>query len=107
MTKNQPIFSVSTFTGANLLAFLLLIAPLTLSAQVGKVSGRVTDASTGEAIPGANVIIDGTSMGGAADAEGDYFIIRVGPGRYDVTASVIGYQDLTITNILVENEFNK
>ena len=83
MTKNQPIFSVSTFTGANLLALLLLIAPLTLSAQVGKVSGRVTDASTGEAIPGANVIIDGTSMGGAADAEGDYFIIRVGPGRYD------------------------
>ncbi|MBF88285.1 MAG: hypothetical protein CMG75_01250 [Candidatus Marinimicrobia bacterium] len=104
MTKNQPIFSGSAFTGANLLAFLLLIAPLTLSAQVGKVSGRVTDASTGEAIPGANVIIDGTSMGGAADGEGDYFIIRVSPGRYNVTASVIGYQDLTITNILVSSD---
>ena len=92
MTKNQPIFSVSTFTGANLLALLLLIAPLTLSAQVGKVSGRVTDASTGDALPGANIVLAQTNLGAAADGEGYFEIKNVPNGEYEIKVSFIGYE---------------
>jgi hypothetical protein len=38
----------------------------------GTVSGRVTDASTGEALPGANVYIEGSTIGTVTDANGNY-----------------------------------
>ena len=49
----------------------ILILSLTsiLFAQM-TVSGTVTDASTGNALAGANVVVDGTDLGAAADADG-------------------------------------
>lgn len=63
-------------------------------AQSSKISGKVTDAETGEPLPGANVIIQGTVQGAAADLDGNYFIINLGPGEYTVAASIIGYTTL-------------
>ena len=36
----------------------------------GKIAGKVTDGETGEALPGVNVIIEGTQLGSATDIEG-------------------------------------
>ena len=55
----------------------------------GKISGRITDSSTGEPLPGANVVIVGTRMGATADVNGEYFIIRVNPGVYEVDSVLI------------------
>jgi outer membrane receptor protein involved in Fe transport len=88
-----------------ILSFLLVLCVLVsgpaYSAAGGKISGRVTDASTGEAIPGANVIIEGTSMGAATNLEGEYFILNVPPGEYSVKASIIGYQSVIKTEVSV------
>lgn len=43
--------------------FLVLLAAPTAWAQSGKISGRVTDAALGEALPGVNVLIAGTQRG--------------------------------------------
>ena len=67
----------------------------------GKISGRIIDEDTGEALAGANVMIAGTILGAAADAEGDYFVINIPPGTYEVTVSMIGYQTLTLTEVVV------
>ncbi len=77
--------------------FLIVLAVLTVNtnilfAQAGKISGSVLDAQTGEPLPGANVTIVGTAMGAAASVDGDYYIINVPPGTYDVRATFIGYQ---------------
>ncbi|MBT4555537.1 MAG: carboxypeptidase-like regulatory domain-containing protein, partial [Candidatus Marinimicrobia bacterium] len=53
-------------------------------------SGTVTD-ENGNGLGGANVTVDGTNMGAAADANGSYAINGVSPGSYSVTASFIGY----------------
>ena len=76
------------------LSQVLFIAflPIFLFAQ-NTVSGTVTDASTGEALAGANVVVTGTSMGAAATADGSYSISNVPAGSYTITASVIGYAD--------------
>ena len=60
------------------------------------VSGTVTDASTGNTLAGANVVVDGTDMGAAADANGGYTLSNV-PNGATLTASMIGYSDQSAT----------
>ena len=63
-------------------------------------TGVVTDASTGNPIPGANVIVEDSEMGAAADEDGKFTIENIEMGA-SVTASAIGYDDLTS---FVDNE---
>jgi len=71
------------------------------SAQTGKVSGRVTDAASGETIPGVNVFIDGTGQGAATNLDGEYVIIGVRPDSYTLSFSFIGYQTTRVENVRV------
>ena len=71
---------------------LVLSLPLVVKAQTGNLAGMVNDATSGEALAGANVVIEGTNLGAAADAGGSYLIENLPAGTYTVTASVIGYQ---------------
>jgi len=70
--------------------FILTLTSI-LFAQM-TVSGTVTDASSGDALAGANVVVDGTSLGTAADDNGGYTISNV-PNGATLTASMIGYTD--------------
>ena len=72
-----------------------------LAGITGKIAGRIQDAATGEAIVGAVVVIDEIQRGGVTDEDGDYFIIDVPPGEYSLTASIIGYEKLTIKSVQV------
>ena len=74
--------------------FILSITSI-LFAQV-TVSGTVTDASSGDALAGANVVVDGTNLGAAADANGGFTINDV-PDGSTLTASMIGYSDASTT----------
>ncbi len=86
------------------LCLLLLIAvaatPPALAAN-GKIVGIVRDASTKDVIPGANVLVVGTTLGGAADAQGRYYILNVPPGTYSLQASAVGYGRLKIEEVNV------
>lgn len=85
-----------------LAVFLIVIAISPIFSQTtGKISGRVFDQTSGEPLPGANVILSGTSLGAAADDNGDFYIINVRPGTYSVRAQMIGYNPVTIQDITV------
>ena len=78
------------------LLFLLLLAgfgflPSTAFAQsTGSVSGRVTD-SKNEGIPGATVLIEGTSLGSSSNVDGTFSIQSVPAGPHTVVISFVGY----------------
>jgi iron complex outermembrane receptor protein len=59
--------------------------------QTGTVSGVVKDKSTGETMPGANVIIKGTLIGAVTNFDGLFVIENVPAGEVQVDASFIGY----------------
>jgi outer membrane receptor protein involved in Fe transport len=87
---------------------LLLAAVLATAASagtVGKISGVVKNAATGEPLANAAVIIVGTTMGASTAPDGAYFILNVPAGTYDVQAQVIGYKPLTIQNVLLAPDF--
>ena len=90
-------------TRAVLLLVFFLSASL-IAGVTGKVAGTVVDEKTGEPLVGANIQLIGTKMGAAVDAEGQYFIINVQPGKYTVRASMMGYntQEKTEVRIFVD-----
>jgi outer membrane receptor protein involved in Fe transport len=88
----------------------LLIATLfstssLFAGSTGKIAGTVKDKETGEPLPFANVFVDGTTMGAATDMDGNFTILNVPPGLYSVTASVVGFQKVTIKDVRVNVDF--
>lgn len=82
--------------------FLAILMPNIVNAGVtGKIYGKVLDQETGNPLPGVNVIINGTSQGAATDAEGEYFILNIRPGKYSITVSMIGYQTITTQDVII------
>jgi hypothetical protein len=84
-----------------ILVMILISAEMVSGAETGKISGKIIDESTGEALVGVNVIIKGTSIGAATDIEGEYFIINVPVGSYSVSASYVGYTKVITENVVV------
>ena len=68
---------------------LIVIAPKTMMQQQG-VTGKVTDSQTGEAMPGVNIVVKGTSVGTTSDASGGYSI-NVTDRNATLVFSFIGY----------------
>jgi len=88
----------------NLLLLLLLIPCLVMAQSSGKIVGSVTDKATGEPLPGVNILVEGTTLGGATDLDGYYIILNVPVATYNVRASFIGYQDVEIQHLRVSTD---
>jgi len=77
--------------------FLTMMIPMFL---YGQVVGTVTDTESNP-LAGADVVVQGTDLGSAADAVGAYSI-DLGAGTYTITASSIGYASHTVEVVVVE-----
>ncbi len=86
MKKKSLLFKVKTI----LLLFSGLLLSSSLFAQNIILKGNIKDATYGEAIIGASVIIKGTSNGTLTDADGN-FSLSV-PSSSTITVSYIGYK---------------
>lgn len=83
---------------------LIFIASSALAmAQTGSISGTITDAKTGEAIIGANVVIQGTQVGAPTDIEGKFVILNLKPGTYNLAVSYVTYKTHIIPDVVVES----
>ncbi len=60
------------------------------------ISGVVTDARTGETLPGATILLVGTNTGVSADLEGRFSISTL-PGSHTLEVTFVGYQDKTLS----------
>ncbi len=102
--KERFLSSLNTTVGKSFLfsLFILVFSATLFAGQTGKISGKVVDAETGEAIIGANIVVEGTFLGAAADFDGYYFINNIPPGEYRIVASAIGYQKVVIQKVVVK-----
>jgi TonB-dependent receptor len=88
-----------------LLAFLLLFQSFAF-AQTGTIKGQITDKTTKDALVGANVIVQGTNLGAAADIDGKFIIHNVSSGNKVLVVSYIGYKNLSVSVNVEENKIN-
>lgn len=84
-----------------LLIFLYLLIISEANAQTGIIKGIVVEKKTNETIPGANIWIEGSTVGTSSDLEGKFVISAVNPGTYNIKVSFISYETITKENITV------
>ncbi|MCZ6705793.1 MAG: carboxypeptidase-like regulatory domain-containing protein, partial [Bacteroidetes bacterium] len=91
-----------------MIALMMLATPVLVFAQnTGKLSGLVTDGDTGDPLPGATVLVVGTQLGSITDVDGNYFIIGVPVGNYDLQASFVGYQNHIVQGVDVSTGYTQ
>ncbi len=92
--KQMKFWKVTVFPVYLMMLLCLVFLPFDLKAQVqGQITGKVVEAETNSALPGANIIVEGTKRGAATDANGNFTIHKIPPGSYTLKASFLGYQD--------------
>ena len=87
-----------------LLFLFILISLYPLSegkSQTGVIGGQVIDQVTREPLPGANVQLLTTGLGGSADTEGRFTIRDVPVGTYQLKVSLVGYQAALLADVVV------
>ena len=97
------------FRSLSTLVLLLLFAlpGIALAQGTGTLAGRVVDQTTGETLPGANIRIEGTTLGAATDIDGNYRLIGVPVGQYSVTASYAGFRPQTVDDVVINNGYTR
>jgi TonB-dependent receptor len=72
--------------------------------QTGTIKGRVLDKTNNSKLAGAAVVVKGTTLGAAADLDGNYIIPNVPEGKYTLTVSYIGYVSTSVSLIVTDSK---
>jgi hypothetical protein len=83
----------------NHLLLALFLITNSIFSQTLTISGKISDAQSGEALPYGNVRVINTTLGTAANTNGDYEI-KLSSGTYSLVASYIGYYSDTVDVVL-------
>jgi TonB-dependent receptor len=75
--------------------------------EKGSLSGLVRDARSGDALPGANIYLDGTAIGGVSNLEGAFHIKQIPAGNYKLKIAFIGYKRKEIPLQILSGESKK
>lgn len=82
-------------------AIILFTNIVAAQISTGTIEGRAIDRITKQPLPGANIVVVGTNIGAATDINGEYRIDKLPAGLYQLRASIIGYESMTKTDIIV------
>jgi len=81
-------------------AVTVLLTVLIQAGTDGTIRGKVTDLD-GVPLAGANIVLPDIDNGAAADMEGNYIILNIPVGEYDVVAQMMGYEKQRVTEVNV------
>jgi len=80
------------YKGIILITFIFILVEV--KGQKCVLKGYVKDYDTKEPLPGATVVVDGTSIGVATDIDGYFKIDKINPGSYRLLISYVSYEKL-------------
>ena len=71
------------------------------SGTTGKITGKITDNTTNEPLIGANIILEGTILGAATDLDGNYVVLNIPPGTYNLRISMVSYRTAIVEEVKI------
>lgn len=98
---------LSRFARHLMLAMTVAVVPASLlsaqaaDAPVGRITGRIIDAKSGQGIAAAGVQIVGTTIGAQSGVDGRYTITRVPAGTTTLQVRRIGYGPKSVTGVVI------
>jgi len=92
------------FRSRLLVLLALVAAPTAALAQTGTLAGRVLDADTQQPLPGATVVLAGTTTGTSSGPSGAFTILEVPVDTHTVRVSLVGYEPVSRTVEVLEGE---
>ncbi len=93
--RNNSIFKI-------VIVFIPFMITTLFAGISGKLTGKVYEADTEAPLIGANVIIAGSTMGAATDLNGNFVILNIPPGTYDVIVTMMGYTRYQASDVRIE-----
>lgn len=81
------------FRSLILLAAMLFIFTVDSLAQC-TIKGKVSDETTGEPLPGANIVLKGTTLGTITDFDGNFTLSNIPEGNHTISVSFMGYRTI-------------
>ncbi|MGH7726781.1 MAG: TonB-dependent receptor [Candidatus Eiseniibacteriota bacterium] len=90
----------TTFAAVVALPSLPAFVPQAFAGTTGRLVGRVTDAKGGP-LAGVNVAIPAARVGAVTGVDGQYTIVNIPAGTYEVRVNLIGYHAMTFRNVVV------
>jgi len=93
--------AMKRYVFAFIFVVLFLLVGVLNAGTTGKLAGRVIDVDSGEPVIGASVIIIEKQIGAATDDKGRFMVINIPPGTYEIKASSMGYQAVTLTDVKI------
>jgi outer membrane receptor protein involved in Fe transport len=87
------------------LSLLFIVPLLVFAGNTGKIAGRVQSAENNEALVGITVMLEGTTMGASTDPDGNFTIINVPPGSYNIAVGGVGFNKKRFTGVKVSVDF--
>lgn len=95
--KNQYFFKGLFVT------LFLMVACLKVNAQNGSISGNIVDQNNFY-LPGANVVIESLKKGAITDFDGNFSILSIPAGNYQLKVTYLGYKEIEIMVDVKENQ---
>ena len=92
------------FLFTSFLLSIVLFCGNAFSQGTGAIGGTIVDKQNGEALIGANIFLEGTTLGAASDLDGNFEIRGVPVGSYTLIASMVSYTKIRVTNVEVKSD---
>jgi TonB-dependent receptor len=89
-------------TIVSLMVMGLMVFTVTSWSQTAIITGQLTDEITGDVLPGATVLIDGTNEGSFSDLNGSFVLRTARTGPLALRITYIGYESLLHNLVITE-----
>lgn len=83
---------------------IFCISTAIAGSPTGTVSGKVVASATLDPLPGAMVVVEGTTLGAYTDAYGSFFISEIPVGGYTIRVTSVGFRPQVKTDVVVRSE---
>jgi TonB-dependent receptor len=81
----------------------IFVVQVSFAQGSGTIKGQIVDQVSGESLVGANIVVVNTSIGNAADLDGNFVLRLVPVGKWTLKVSYVGYRTVTLEVTVVNN----